>query len=134
MPKKILWIEDEPFLASIFKELCDEAGYTADFALDGEKGISLAFANKYDLIITCIMLPKLDGMEVIRRIKSNDNSKNTPIVVCSNMGNEKIVNDCLKLGAIKFIVKSAITPDQLLNEIKLFLGDQQDKKANADEN
>ena len=128
MPKKILWIEDSDYLVSILKESFEGAGYTVDFALDGEKGINLAFTNKYDLIITCIMLPKFDGMQVIKRIKSNDISKNTPIMVCSNLGNEQIVNECLKLGAIKFLIKSSLTLEQLSNEIKRFFDDQQAKQ------
>ena len=68
---RILIVEDEKKVASFLKNGLEEEHYAVDTAFDGEEGLALAHINEYDLIILDIMLPKLDGMEVLRRIRAN---------------------------------------------------------------
>ncbi|MCK5552536.1 MAG: response regulator, partial [Deltaproteobacteria bacterium] len=71
---RILVVEDEKKVASFLKKGLEEEYYAVDTAFDGEEGLALAQINEYDLIILDIMLPKLDGMEVLRRIRGNGSS------------------------------------------------------------
>jgi DNA-binding response OmpR family regulator len=76
---RILVVEDEKKVASFLKKGLEEENYAVDVAHDGEEGLALAHINEYDLVILDIMLPKLDGMEVLRQIRSDGSG--VPILI-----------------------------------------------------
>lgn len=119
---KILIIEDDQFLRELYDELFRGEGYEVDLAEDGEKGLDKFLEGGYDLVLLDIMLPKIDGLEILRKSQVNKPKKeNGPIVLLTNLGQDSIIKEGFSLGASGYLVKSAMNPDQVLNEIKVFL-------------
>lgn len=120
--EKILVIEDDQFLRELYDELLKEEGYEVDLAEDGEIGLNKFTQGGYDLVLLDIMLPKVDGLEILRRSKDKKPKKeNGPVVLLTNLGQDSIIKEGFALGASGYLVKSAMNPDQVLNEIKVFL-------------
>ncbi len=119
---KILIIEDDQFLREFYQELLSEKGYLIDVAVDGEVGLQKIVANEYDLVLLDIMLPKKDGIQVLRDLKvTPPKTPNLTIVNLTNLGQDAVIKECFDLGAQGYLIKSALNPDQVLQEIKSYL-------------
>ncbi|OGY25262.1 MAG: hypothetical protein A2864_01225 [Candidatus Woykebacteria bacterium RIFCSPHIGHO2_01_FULL_39_12] len=119
---KILVVEDDQFLRELYEELLKEEGYIVDLASDGDIGLTKLQAGGYDLVLLDIMLPKIDGLEILRKLKeSPPKSTNGPVVLLTNLGQDSIIKEGFNLGASGYLIKSAMNPDQVLNEVKVFL-------------
>lgn len=119
-PKKsILIVEDDQFLREFYQELLQSEGYLIDVAADGDEGSRKALTGDYDLILLDIMLPKKDGLQILRDLKAK-----TPqfakgaVLVLTNLGQDAVIKECFNLGAKGFLIKSALNPGQVLTEIK----------------
>jgi len=122
MNEKILVVEDDQFLRELYDELLREEGYTVELAADGQEGLDKASAGGYNLVLLDIMLPKVDGLEVLRKLKvSPPKLPNGPTVLLTNLGQDSIIKEGFSLGASGYLIKSAMNPDQVLNEVKVFL-------------
>lgn len=122
MAQRILVVEDDQFLRELYNELLTNEGYEVDLAEDGEVGLSKVQSGGYDLILLDIMLPKLDGLEILRRVKDRPAKfPNGPIVLLTNLGQDSIIKESFTLGASGYLIKSSMNPDQVLSEIKVFL-------------
>lgn len=119
--QRILVVEDDEFLSSLYKELLSEEGYEVTLVKDGESGLEAAEKGGYDLILLDIMLPKMDGLQVLKSLTKTSLGNNGPIVMLTNLGQDSIVRDALKNGAAGFLIKSSMTPDQVLHEVRVFL-------------
>jgi len=108
---KILVIEDENLMNRTIEFQLKKDGYEVDTALDGKTGIAKVEANYYDLIILDIMLPYLNGLEILAKIKQNDEKKYIPVIIISATGLEDTVLEGFKLGANDFITKPFILPE-----------------------
>ena len=121
-PGKILIIDDDPDLRDIYKETLGESGYDVDLATEGREGLFKIMEGGYDLILLDIMLPHIDGISILRKLKSETNLPyNGPIFVLSNLSQKEIIDEALNLGARGYIVKSDITPDQFLAKVSHIL-------------
>ncbi|OGE30651.1 hypothetical protein A2631_03795 [Candidatus Daviesbacteria bacterium RIFCSPHIGHO2_01_FULL_44_29] len=120
--KKILIVEDDQFLREFYQELLEGEGYHIDVAGDGETASQKMLEGGYNLVMLDIMLPKKDGLQILRDHKLNP-SKNPvgKIVMLTNLGQDVIIKTCFELGAAGYLVKSALNPDQVLQEIKTYL-------------
>ena len=87
-------------------------------------GLDLAARGEWDLILLDIMLPKVDGLELLRVIKSNGVASNIPVILLTNLEKDEILEKCLELGAKKYLVKSGITPQDLLEAVNSVLSDK----------
>ncbi len=120
--KKVLIVEDDQFLREFYQELLQAEGFLVDLAQDGEVADQKVQTGGYDLILLDIMLPKKDGLQVLRDLKITPaRQKNGPIVVLTNLGQDAIIKQAFDLGAAGYIVKSAMNPDQVLDEINNYL-------------
>jgi DNA-binding response OmpR family regulator len=111
MKKRILVIEDENLMNRTIEFQLKKDGHEVDTALDGKTGIAKVEANYYDLIILDIMLPYLNGLEILAKIKQNDQKKLIPVIIISATGLEDTVLEGFKLGANDFITKPFILPE-----------------------
>lgn len=119
---KILIVEDDQFLREFYQELLMGEGYNIDVSGDGQEALGKIQNGGYNLILLDIMLPKLDGLEILRQIKlSPAKQQNGPIVILSNLGQDSVIKQAFDLGAGGYLIKSAMNPDQVLEEIKNFL-------------
>ena len=106
MAKKILIIEDEPSLANALRLKLFSVGYDVDVAQNGKIGLDKLKANKYDLVLLDLILPEMDGFEILEAVKIW--GVKPPIVVLSNLSQSEDKERVMGLGAIDFFVKSDI--------------------------
>lgn len=119
---KILIVEDDQFLRGFYQELLQSEGFIVDVAADGDAALIKAAQGGYNLILLDIMLPKKDGLAILRDLKVNPpKSPNGPIVVLTNLGQETIIKQSFDLGASGYLIKSALNPDEVLTEIRSYL-------------
>lgn len=122
--KRILVIEDDPFLTDIYQTKLKQNDYQASFAMTGEDGLLALKENKFDVLLLDIVLPKMDGWEVLETIKrdresaANPNLNNLKIIILSNLGQKEEIKKGLDLGADGFMIKAHFTPSQIVEEIK----------------
>jgi len=123
MAQRILVVEDDQFLRELYDELLKEEGYDIELAADGEEGFNKMSTGGYDLVLLDIMLPKIDGLEILRRLKDKHPEKpNGPVVLLTNLGQDSIIKEGFNLGASGYLIKSSMNPDQVISEVKVFLG------------
>lgn len=126
MSKKILLIEDEVFIKELYQRVLSQAGFIVLSATDGQAGLELIRAEskskqKPDLILLDIMLPKINGIEVLKRLKNDDITKDIPIILLTNLGQENIIKEAFKIGVQGYMIKIHLTPYQVVSHIKEFL-------------
>lgn len=120
--KKILIVEDDQFLREFYQELLQSEGYTVEVAADGETGLQKMRSDGFSLVLLDIMLPKKDGLQILRELALNPPAhKNENIVILTNLGQDAIIKQCFNLGAAGYLIKSALNPDQVLTEIHSYL-------------
>jgi two-component system OmpR family response regulator len=123
--KKLLIVEDDQFLRDLYVEILSIEGFTIDLAIDGEEAYNKMFAGGYDLILLDIMLPKMDGLRILERLKTETppQKPNGIIVILSNMDHDSAIAKAMALGARGYMVKSDQTPDQIVKKIKNYLAE-----------
>jgi len=119
--KNILLIEDEEMLASMYETKFQNEGYQIRKALDGEVGLKLAQEQTPDLILLDIIMPKLDGFSVLKKIKDDPKLKNVPVVLLTNLGQDEDIEKGNKLGSAGYLVKANLTPGEVIEKIKVYL-------------
>jgi DNA-binding response OmpR family regulator len=119
--KKILFVEDEPNLQKAIGEILKQEGYEIFGAFDGAEGIALAKKEKPDMILLDLILPKKDGFEVLKEIKADDDIKDTPVIILTNLEGSGDVEKALDLGATTYLVKANYELDDIVAKIKEFL-------------
>jgi DNA-binding response OmpR family regulator len=118
---KILIIEDDKFLLKAYNLKMKKAGFEILTAMDGITGLKLAEKKHPSLIILDLMLPKMDGFEFLKRIKSDDVLKDIPVVTISVLGQKKDYEKAMRLGAEEYFIKSGYTLEEIIKKIKKYL-------------
>lgn len=121
--RKILIIEDESFLVDLYKVKFEQEGFEVEVAFDGLKGLEAAKERQPDLILLDIVMPGLDGYEILRELKEKEQTKNIPILVFTNLGQKTEIAKGLSMGADAYMVKANFTPAQVVKEIRKLLGE-----------
>src|SRR3989344_6700117 len=122
MAQRILVVEDDEFLRELYEELLKGEGYDVTVAVDGDEGLTQMAAGGFELVLLDIMLPKMDGLEILRHMKDKPAKQaNGPVVLLTNLGQDSIIKEGFALGASGYLIKSAMNPDQVLSEVKVFL-------------
>jgi DNA-binding response OmpR family regulator len=115
--KKILIIEDESALQKTLGEILSQQGYEVLSALNGEVGLKLAQSKKPDLILLDLILPKIHGFDVLKKIKDNPETKEIPVIVLTNLESIKDIKTALELGATTYLVKANYSLKELMIKI-----------------
>ncbi|UMX48054.1 MAG: response regulator [Candidatus Nealsonbacteria bacterium DGGOD1a] len=113
MNKTILFVEDESVMQKTVSEFLGAKGYDVISALDGELGVNMARIRKPDLILLDIVLPKKNGFEVLKELKSDEETKSIPVIVLTNLSQMSDIGKVMELGVTTYLVKS----DQGLKDI-----------------
>ena len=116
--KKILIIEDDWAIAQMYSLRLQEEGYEVLLSKDGSEGLKAADEQKPVLILLDIIMPKLDGFGVLERLKANVKTKNIPVVLLTNLGQDEDVKKGKFLGAQDYLIKSNFTPSQVMEKVK----------------
>lgn len=115
---KVLLVEDEEFIRDLFKRQLDLSGFTTDAFSTGQDGLSAISKNAYDLVLLDIMLPDINGLQILQNIRQNPATKNVAVVLLTNLGQDAVIKQGFELGADGYLVKAAYTPDQIVQEVK----------------
>jgi len=118
MGKNILIIEDDEFLRGLISKKLASEGFAVISAIDGEKGIEKAREQNPDLILLDLLLPNVDGYEVLQKMKENPATSHIPIIVVSNLGQSEDIDKAMKLGATDFLIKAQYTAEEIVNKVK----------------
>lgn len=116
--KKVLWVEDDKFLGNILVKKFETSGHTVLKATNGEEAFSMLANEIPDVIVLDILLPGLSGFEVLQKIRMTDSLKKVPVIMLSNMNKPSDIEKAKTLGAQKFLVKAAVSLDQIVKEIE----------------
>jgi len=119
--KKILFIEDESALQKTFGEILKQEGYEMISALDGETGLRLAESEKPDLILLDLILPKIHGFDVLKKLKGDKETKDIPVIVLTNLEKIEDVDKALELGATTYLIKAQYSLEEVVEKIKKVL-------------
>ncbi|HBM45701.1 MAG: Response regulator receiver protein [Parcubacteria group bacterium GW2011_GWF2_38_76] len=117
---KILIIEDDPLMLRMYERVFKLNNYDVEMAFDGEDGISkLKTAEiKPNIILLDIMMPKMSGFDALKIIKADDNFKDIPVIILTNLAGKEEADKGLKLGAISYLIKSEHEPKEIVSIIK----------------
>ncbi|MFC1727019.1 response regulator transcription factor [Patescibacteria group bacterium] len=119
---RILLVEDDQFTRELYQTLLKEEGYEVDAFADGESGFLKAVEGGYDLILLDIMVPKKDGLTFLKELKRlKPKKENKRIVMLTVLDQDEFIKTAFRLGADGYLMKSALTPDGVLGEVKAFL-------------
>lgn len=118
MLKKILLIEDDKFLRELMNKKLVTMGYDVVSAADGESGLTMIKETKPDVVLLDLILPGMNGFEVLEKAKSDPETANVPVIILSNLGQSEDIEKGLKLGAKDFLVKAHFTPQEIINKLK----------------
>lgn len=116
--KKVLVIEDDYFLRSLITKKLREEQFEVFEAIDGEKGLETLKTEKPDIILLDLVLPGMDGFDVLQQIKKGESTKDIPVIVLSNLGAEEDVARGKELGARDYMIKANFTPSEIVAKIK----------------
>jgi len=119
--KKILIIEDDSFLSEMYSAKLIQDGFQTEIAVDGKEGMSKIKSLEPDLILLDIVLPKMDGFEILENIKKDEKIKNIPVILLTNLGQKNEIEKGLSLGAEEYIIKAHFTPTAVVAKVKEIL-------------
>ena len=118
---RVLFVEDDPAVAQMYRLKLELDGYAVDVASDGEQAVSRATSEPPDIIFLDIRLPKLDGLEVLEALRRHERTRQVPVVILSNYSERELIERGLKLGALEYLVKSQTTPARVAGGVEDWL-------------
>ena len=116
--KKILFIEDDSNFVQSLKDVIEREGFGFISAFDGEKGLELIKKERPDLILLDLILPRKSGFDVLAEIKADEELKTIPVIILTNLENDKDVERALSLGVSTYLVKANYSLEEVMKKIK----------------
>ena len=114
----VLVIEDDPILTKMYKEKFTNEGFEVLTAPDGESGLETAVNKKIDIILLDVMLPRMSGIELLKRLREHEKGKNTLVVVLTNLADPNEKETAINLGVTDYLVKPMQNPGQVVDKVK----------------
>lgn len=118
---KILIVEDDPLMSRMYQKIFSFEGYDVVMAGDGEEGLEKIRELKPTLVLLDVMMPKLNGLQVLEKLKLDPETKAIPVVMLTNLAGQQDAETALAKGAVKYIVKSEHEPKEIANIVKEIL-------------
>jgi CheY-like chemotaxis protein len=119
--KKILMIEDDPDQQMMYSLEFSNFGYKLELASKGEEGVAKAKEINPDLIFLDLILGDMEGLEVLKQIKADQKTKNIKVIVMTNLTKKGLEEECRKLGAFDYVIKSKFIPKEIVEKAKNYL-------------
>lgn len=123
--KKILIVEDEAFIADLYARQLKLAGFEVNITNDGLSGLKALESKNFDLLLLDIMLPGLNGLELLKQWRAKSPQSSMPVLLLTNLGQDAVIKEGFDLGAQGYLIKASYTPDQVVNEVKNALSGKQ---------
>jgi len=118
---KILIVEDDPLMSRMYQKIFKFEGFEVDFAGNGEEGLDKIRTGKPTLVLLDIMMPIMNGLEVLDKVKLDPETKDIPVVMLTNLAGTQDAEAALTKGAVKYIIKSEYEPKAVVNMVKEIL-------------
>ena len=118
MSTVLLIVEDDPLMSRMYQKIFKFEKYNVDVAQDGLEGLEKARAAKPTVILLDIMMPKMNGLQVLDKLKADPETKNIPVIMLTNLAGDKDAETALMKGAVKYIIKSEHEPKEVVNMVK----------------
>jgi len=118
---KVVLVEDTVGTRTLYRDLLENHGYLAFDAENGEEGLTLINNVKPDLILLDLLLPRMNGFEVLKKIRDTESTKNIPVIIISALHSESAKQTALLLGANLYLVKESLSTAQILESVDSFL-------------
>jgi len=119
--KTVLLIEDERDLLQLYSDILSEAGFNVISADDGISGTTMVREKHWDLLLLDIMLPDKDGMVILEEMADNPDLKKGSVIILTNLNDENLIKKGLALGASGYLIKSEVTLDYIVEEVKKYI-------------
>ena len=117
----ILLTEDDPLMARMYGKIFSFEGHKVELAQDGEESLEKARTVKPAIILLDVMMPKLNGLQVLEKLKADPDTKSIPVIMLTNLAGQQDAETALSKGAVKYIVKSEYEPKQVADMVKEIL-------------
>ncbi len=118
MSKRILIVDDDLYIRELYEEVLKDAGFTVVGAIDGREGLAQITEGGFDLILLDVMMPELDGIQVLQKTAQLTPKKpNGKIIILTNLSHDPTIQEGLNSGADSYLIKADITPDQLVAKV-----------------
>ena len=118
---KVLIVEDEEILLAALKEELSSGGYDVEGAKDGLEGLEKVKTFKPELILLDLLMPKMDGMEMLQKLKGDRETRDIPVVILTNLSDYERISEALSLGAMDYLVKANYKLEDLLDKVRTVL-------------
>ncbi|MBI2411525.1 MAG: response regulator [Candidatus Kerfeldbacteria bacterium] len=118
----ILLVEDDEMLHSMYTQKFTKEGYTVLSAFNGSEGIQMAEEHQPAIILLDIIMPKMDGFVALKKLKKNDATKEIPVILLTNLGQEEDIRKGKELGAADYFIKANHTPQEVVDKVKQVIG------------
>jgi CheY-like chemotaxis protein len=115
---KVLLIDDDPLMGRLYTDILSYGNYEVIVAKSGEEGIQKTKSENPQVVLLDIMMPKMSGVEVLKILKQDDQTKHIPVIILTNLADDDILNECKQNGAVSCIIKSNTNPTQFLTELE----------------
>lgn len=120
--KKILLVEDDPFISEMYTTKFEHTGFDVEVAMTGKEGAMKAKEWQPDILLLDILIPEMDGFEVLSHVKKDPATSRIPVVMLTNLGQKEDIERGSALGAVAYIVKAHFTPQEVVDKVKAILG------------
>ncbi len=121
MGKRILIIEDETNIRAMYADILREAGYDVLEEGEGKQGLNTVMNGNWDLLLLDIMLPKLDGIELLKSMQRDPRTKEKPVLILTNLDDNRVRDTCMDLGVKEFLVKANMIPSEIVLTVKKYV-------------
>ena len=118
---RILIVEDDALIRRLYEQAFNADGYEVVTAANGEQGLSAVKSGAPTLILLDIMMPKVNGLELLEKIKADPKYQKIPVIMLTNMSGQEDAKTALKMGAVKYIVKGEHKPKEIVDMVKEIL-------------
>ena len=118
---KILIVEDDPLMARLYQKIFSLEGFEVELATNGEEGLEKARSIKPNLMLLDIMMPRMNGLQVLEQLKAHPDTRSIPVVMLTNLAGSHDMESALSKGAIKYLIKSEFEPKQVVAMVKEIL-------------
>lgn len=115
---KILIVDDEVAIAQVFEQALTKAGYQTVLAASGKEALEKVTSEKPDILLLDQILPDMNGNQVLATLKFNEATKNIPVAIISNFNKQDLIDEAMKNGAVEYILKYQISPQDLVEKVK----------------
>ena len=118
---KVLLVEDDDFLSGMYLVKFNNENFKTIIAEDGLSGIEMAKEKLPDIILLDLMLPKMNGLDVLKKLKADKVTKNIPVVILSNLNKKDKIKKGMMLGAKDYLIKAHLIPAEVVDKIKKYI-------------